>query len=503
MEDFLKTRDFDIATQIICYTTSATCISAAIIGNIKLYRQRRSLFVQKRSPSVLFGLNLSLMFVMISIQIMYLCRVQVGYVQVHTSPTASVQSLTITVYHIISECCMVSGFLFVICFWLTKSWMLWFKEHWTYYTMEQQWHQLINANETNRLQSNWFLRNHYRFGNVRTMQRIFGVFHGIEVVVICIADGLRNFGYIDSTTLTVVMFVPILISVVFLVVIICKTTRLALYDDIMFIHWEATRLSRLCLLIPFLYILYSALMYLHDISVSDRVCIPFGILIIYAMHHTSTFSIFSKNIGLHRVKDRLELKDDVSPPSTPGQLISLTEVLEKEKSLHLFMEYLSLEYSMECLLSFIEFSQCEQLAAQYIDEVSGTDYEFVSFPANIPKSSIVSNIEHWACDDKELKLKMMAHKLYLKYIQEHSEFEINICSRLRKECRQILEDLDTLIENTEIQMIEIVQLIERARGDMEAYLRYSFDRFRTRKEWSRVEIVFHHSNHSTHSSQRS
>ena len=144
---------------------------------------------------------------------------------------------------------------------------------------------------------------------------------------------------------------------------------------------------------------------------------------------------------------------------------------------------------MECLLSFIEFSQFEQVAMLHLDDPSSLNYHFISFPSNIPLSAIIEDTQCADDGDVVVRMKVMAHKLYLKYIREQSEFEINIGSRLRRHSDAILGDLDRLKENQSIKIKDLVELIEASRMEMFKYLEHSYTRFKRRKEWKRVESV--------------
>lgn len=105
-----------------------------------------------------------------------------------------------------------------------------------------------------------------------------------------------------------------------------------------------------------------------------------------------------------------------------------------------FMEHLSKELSMECLLSLIEFLQFREKAQdpQYHNTLkksklrTSIDQEFGDWKMaeHVPKSTIVHTQK---CD------KSMALKLFEKYIVEGADHEINISHRLRISLNHIFQ----------------------------------------------------------------
>eukprot|EP00486_Rosalina_sp_Unknown_P009744 CAMPEP_0201594954 /NCGR_PEP_ID=MMETSP0190_2-20130828/192110_1 /ASSEMBLY_ACC=CAM_ASM_000263 /TAXON_ID=37353 /ORGANISM="Rosalina sp." /LENGTH=264 /DNA_ID=CAMNT_0048054761 /DNA_START=751 /DNA_END=1545 /DNA_ORIENTATION=+ len=189
--------------------------------------------------------------------------------------------------------------------------------------------------------------------------------------------------------------------------------------------------------------------------------------------------------------------------------IKLDAILSNDKCLNIFMNHLSREYSMECLLSFIEFDQfqkwiirtantvlqkhamgsiaeededCQQddnedatpdtndsndgliLVNQKVDKPKqetnniARDARLNSIPnidtmitlRNVPKSIIVeaqsSLKSDVGVDEKTLHdVKKKAHLLYEKYIKIGSEFEINIGAGMRKGLIDILDNREELM----------------------------------------------------------
>lgn len=125
-------------------------------------------------------------------------------------------------------------------------------------------------------------------------------------------------------------------------------------------------------------------------------------------------------------------KQDVAR-SVEMSSITLQMVLENEEAVHLLMLYLSKQYSMELLLSFIEFVQYQQWILHDLGIAALTPQSSASmqFPCNIPHSEIIEMDEitivgDIVCESSLYSAKKKAHRLYKKFIAVGSEYEINI-----------------------------------------------------------------------------
>ena len=154
------------------------------------------------------------------------------------------------------------------------------------------------------------------------------------------------------------------------------------------------------------------------------------------------------------------------------------------------MASLSREYSMEILLSFIEFTQFQIAVNGKIGEYevnfndnhrSETDIiQFQHFPSSTPQSAIVRelNVGTPGSSDEFIQVtKICAHKLFKKYIEEASEFEINISSIERQKLSDLMEDLDTFLKS-DMSLQELLYLFEYSKGEMKLLQNSSFTRFR-------------------------
>ena len=158
---------------------------------------------------------------------------------------------------------------------------------------------------------------------------------------------------------------------------------------------------------------------------------------------------------------------------------------------------------MECLLAFIEFSQFERYLLSQIDikerNESDIDVKLINFPSNIPMSIIVEEtIEKTkdVDDGKMYDIKMRAYRLYKKYIEMGSEFEINIGAVFKNEMEDLFDDIDILNANDNINIIDLISKFDRMKEEMFQLLTISVSRFRFKTEFDEIVHIFKVNNHS-------
>lgn len=143
---------------------------------------------------------------------------------------------------------------------------------------------------------------------------------------------------------------------------------------------------------------------------------------------------------------------------------------------------------MENLLSYIEFTQFQEMAMDELENPDNADPELVSMirlPPNIPLSAILevkapgfNSRESPNRQQKKLELKLKAHYLYNKYIKVGSEFEINISGMQRDLIANMLDNLDDLLQNDNIRIDDIFEQFEECKMEMFALLKTSLDRYK-------------------------
>ena len=363
---------------------------------------------------------------------------------------------------------------------ILKNWFIYYKYHFTYYTIESEWLQLINSKLSSN--QNWFIKNSYKYGNISYMSRIIGIPCIILASICNLGAVLTIISLMNGSFLMLLLSlslatIPCIPPALFYVFIVCKTPS---FNDTFHIHWESKIHSKILLVWAVVFALTNGSVMI------DKHAMIFGSPILNALFflliYVSTTIIINKNVqNQHPVS-----KDDNGDAT-------LKKVLSNQDSIHLFMIHLSKEYSMECLLSWIEFTQFQNYIEPQLNmdvPIQSTHLKNVdpTIPSTIPMSEIIETKENIptnvVCtsveDEKIYFAKIKAHKIYNKYIKVDSEFEINIHSSHRETVTNILHDLDFLISYY-ITMDDLCTLFEELKQEMMILLKWSLFRQRDSK----------------------
>merc|ERR1712087_1057790 len=117
--------------------------------------------------------------------------------------------------------------------------------------------------------------------------------------------------------------------------------------------------------------------------------------------------------------------------------LSLEMILGDDRLIDMFAVHLIKEFSVECLLSLIEFEQFHRAVAVC---VSSTKYNSIVCASNVPLSDIVYG--SGTKDGKANSLKESAYRLFEKYVETYAEFEINISGHARTKLTVLFSDYD-------------------------------------------------------------
>ena len=168
---------------------------------------------------------------------------------------------------------------------------------------------------------------------------------------------------------------------------------------------------------------------------------------------------------------------------------------------------------MECLLSFIAFTQFQDGLRKYIDDkevISKVDV--FTFPDNIPLTGILQKEGKNLDDDTVLQIEMKdmeikeidnddeilndakdkSYKLYERFIIEGSEFEINISGRQRQPLIDVLDNLDEL-KQLNVNINDLYLMFQDAKNEMWHLLQFSMQRFQAESDFKQVQLILGHS----------
>lgn len=213
-------------------------------------------------------------------------------------------------------------------------------------------------------------------------------------------------------------------------------------------------------------------------------------------------------------------------------IITLKQILCHPKAYELFTWHLQYEFSIECMLSFVEFIQYQEFIWKYIlhnkllenddnddndehnerNEYNKSQYEGKiwsntnELPSNCPKSFIVYfdheteqelDLEQYYfstnIEDLKYSIQYKAWLLYKKYIERQSEYEINISFMVRSKIKRSFTcDINNeYVYNDNASLSDLLYLFNPVCDQLYSLLNSSYDRFQSTTEFEKIQnLVF-------------
>ena len=160
-------------------------------------------------------------------------------------------------------------------------------------------------------------------------------------------------------------------------------------------------------------------------------------------------------------------------------LLNMRDVLTDDEAFDLFVRHCGNEHCLECVLSVIEFIQFKQKIYHKIkeDEVYKDDkhvqnMEWLNIlPDTCPQSDIVYGNDNF---------KLSARNLYVKYIRNESEWEINISATSRKKYILLMENGDKWLNELDEydDLLKLYELFDLCIIEMIFLMKSAFSRFK-------------------------
>eukprot|EP01084_Bolivina_argentea_P149660 261411_1 len=447
--------------EIFCYISEVVIVFYSIYSIMKTTSHNHQTWMKKRNTSLFYALNVSTLTVISSAIFWGICWIHGSFVMTSLATALYTFSTFIWIF-------MLS----------TKNWLIYYQYKWTSYIKQTKWQQIINPTVLDTdiyTARNWFISHHQTYGQLKYVFKLFGsvgICSGIITTSLWLLTAAFTTYSLHITISTCCMF--ILYTPWILLYVFCALNTPAL-DDVYKIHWESNMHAKsLCLTVPNAIIAIT----FRDTK-AIFVAVFSGSIILFSMIFISTVYIRQK---LSTPIMRLKSVQSIDTNQQIDDNITLQMVLSNEKSLNLFMNHLSTEYSMEILLCCIEIMQYQNYVKEFITDFGNV--EDVQFPINTPISEILMD-----SNDKSVteNAKKKAHKLYKKYICEFAEFEVNISGTMRDLFKETFEDLDQLISDTSIGVNELYMVFEECKTEMISLQLISFERFKREKAFDIVK----------------
>jgi len=508
-------------------------LSLATYGIHKLNQHKNDEYIRKRPRWVLFGINISLFMGMLSTILM--------------SPVFAFPSELVSIYVMaIAVSCVALNLWCIIGMLTIRSWLIFYHYHLSHFLVESHWKEIIDS----KYQStrNWFVANQHTFGNLQYVARLFGAVHFLMGVMCSVAVVMRvqyDESSSSSSYFQVFTIGMTSIAVLFYAVIVCKTPR---FNDYHLIHRESALQSCIiALTVPFA-IVANVVERFSNLSVFFAILSSGASLLFFAMLYVSTFWLLSKS---ERHNDSLRGGgggDRTDQERNAGAKLTVTfeAILINKLAFDAFMEHLFSEYNMDCMLSFIEFTQFEQYIVSLLDmepeQLQMLGFQCMKFHAEVPRSDIVwtgvaqshvdaqmssmiahapaltlsrilslTNLSTLSLDLKVASegdesaaesavdslqsaknVHMKMRTLYAKYIESGTALEINISGTLRDEISAIVQTSDEEISlDVQSHLMQTVTVVSNIKNEMQQMLQFSHERLKLKPEYDAVieEIV--------------
>eukprot|EP01084_Bolivina_argentea_P253526 425885_1 len=463
--------DIWLATEIFCYIIWSVSIIFCIYANTSMRSYNNEMFMKKRSLSIFYALNGSLIFLMSSLFFAGIAIVRTSLLIIACS---------------CASCC-IGAFLLLFVL-ISKNWIIYYKYHWIHNTLQYKWQRIINPDIISKTEQNWFIANNTTYGNVFYIYKLFGTIS----VIACMISVIPLFIAIMEKFALIPLFIAILcFSITF-----CPITLFYAYivwntpsfDDAFYIHKESKIHSKLM-------ILFAATHTLTNIAFLIFWDFRLYMVGLFMDNMSLCAMIYTSTIIVHK-KQRHHSSVAIINPQQTIVNITLEMILSNEQCLHLFMTHLSTEWSMEILLSCIEFNQFQKFLVEHINDKQILEkVKIINFPDTLPQSQIVSSIKYMNDDDKYFDedaflngVKIKAHRLYNKYIAS-GEFEVNISGMMKDKLSNVLSNLKSLLIHN-INLIDLFLVFEGCKQEMITLQSISLERYKHENEFKSVISVF-------------
>ena len=221
-----------LVSEMVCYAVNFIMIAISVYLIICQCKHNQEMYMTKRSPSLYYLLNVSLVLTMIGVTVIF--KGLISGTPIHQT--------------IICVCAILFIFTFLFAL-LVKNWLIYYKYKWTYYTMEYQWRYIINSKLCKtESDKNWFISNNSTYGNLWYIYKLFGIMNFIFYVIY--ASCVGSITYFEFDFIVVIIGCSIALPMfsmiaVFYLYLVRNTPSL---DDCYKIHWESKIHSKLLLL---------------------------------------------------------------------------------------------------------------------------------------------------------------------------------------------------------------------------------------------------------------
>ena len=283
---------------------------------------------------------------------------------------------------------------------LLRYWLIYYDIQYSESCSNLEWKTLITSKSEEISREQWFINKKDKFGNMRFMGKRLFIFMIVCCVVITVSSLL--YSPFNITTIPIYSFIFLLLIITIFILIVTIWRKMPYFNDNICLYQEVKLLLRSWISFMILY----ALVVVAEIMLGENI---YFLCLAYFASMCGTFitPFLSTVWVLKQIENIQKLQDH--PSNNPH---SLREILQDEDIIILFMQHLIKEFSMESLLSLIEFKQyksylMQELHGHYMVGTIGRDIE-MTLPLNLPHSAIVYT--KWIKSTPKIATKRSTHE---------------------------------------------------------------------------------------------
>eukprot|EP01084_Bolivina_argentea_P263319 445629_1 len=408
------------------------------------------------------------------------------------------------IYQLFVRLCYFITSCFVIICWIWRFWMISFSMNHSVSLGNQQWIYIINPNSIQLSKHKWYLQNVHKFGN----SKLIGYYIAAPFLLCVSVPFVVMFFYAHNSR----RYYTIAIFSVFLVMLLIIYFKIPKFKDEFFISDELKRIMViLCgFILTFIFITAFGST-LTEVSIMIDIIATLTIsFFLFTTSLMSTCWVLRKlkfiDIIYEENDNEYSQTHQSDTPSIPLILQNrkckfealrsreLKKILNNYDSFAAYIDHLRKELSVKYLVAFVEIIQLQQ----YIWETNIVDiveekfeermFQTVAFYDGIPKSLIVFSDVN---DDDEILLsgiKRKSDRLFKKYIDWGSEYEVLLTKRTRNKICEIMSHIEW-IEDDDFGINVVMELWDDVCEELFRLLLDGFSRFQCTNQYHSLDLT--------------
>eukprot|EP01084_Bolivina_argentea_P231874 390930_1 len=385
---------------------------------------------------------------------------------------------------------------------LFRFYMLYFDAMYWNHLASIEWK--IYIDEQIKDKRNWFVNNRKTYGDIDWVgKRIFIPLWIITTFPTTIYFGI--FGYLCNPLVVLIdglfYYFPIMITLIFY----CKAPKLNTKEDCLFLISEMKAIVIIWCILLNIWVLST---FIIDAIVSQYVSsIFYFVLLMLVQYLPSAYCTFivrrkilKSKYGASKqltemellaieVRDPVNINVAATSSASNENEITLIDTLCNKDWLDLFANYLIREYSVECIVCYIEFIQYKRFIKnqqnfhEESDSIVDRQMDYLVATNLLPKSNIIYDTEAKTLKD----MVVICRKFYEKYIKTGSEMELNLPFRLRNRFVNLFEmDGENELQNELDNVEKLYHLFDDIIAEMFNIMNHSYGRFQFTKQFQQI-----------------